>query len=128
MKLSRLVNEILEDAAFKRFPKPYKNVYFIKALNPGDRKSLFVSFRYKTSKNEVLLARVEIDLDKPGKNVSVGVSYLWPQRRESITFFRKRQEVLHKSVTEILTSVVAPLIIATIQKVEDYYVTDPSNH
>jgi hypothetical protein len=128
VKLSRLVNEILEDAAFKREPKPYKNVYFIKVLNPGDRKMLFVSFRYKTSKGEVLLPHVEIDLDRPGKNVSVGVSYLWPQKRESITFFRKRQEVLHKSIIEILQQVVAPLIITTLQKVEDYYVTDSSNH
>ncbi|AEV89482.1 hypothetical protein OBP_045 [Pseudomonas phage OBP] len=128
MKLSRLVSEILNDAAFQRQPKPYKNVYFIKALNPGDGKSMFVSFRFKTSKNEVLVAHAEIDLDKPSKNVSVGVSYLWPIKRESITFFRKRQQVLHKSIPEILQQVVAPLIIATIEKVENYYVTDSSNH
>lgn len=122
MKLSLLVNEILENAAFRREPRPYKNVYFVKVLNPGDRKNLFVSFRYKTSKNEVIIAYTEIGLENSGKNVSVALSYLWPQKRESITFFRSRQEILHKPIIEILKDVVAPLIISKLQKVEDEYV------
>lgn len=128
MKLTALVNEILDDVAFMRDSKPYKNVYFIKPINPGDRKSLFVSFRYKTSKNEVIIAWTEINLENTNKNVTVGLSYLWPQKRESITFFKKRLLINHKSIIEILHQTVAPLIIEKLQKVEDSYVNNNSNH
>lgn len=124
-QIRKTVSEILEDAVFNRPPKPYKNVYFIKVLNPGDRKSIFVSFRYKTTKKEVLLCRVEINLEYPGKNTVVGISLLKPRERESITFFRKRQAVVGRSIIDIVTTIAIPTIVEKIKKVEAEY--DPEN-
>lgn len=121
MQIRKTVSEILEDAVFQREPKPYKNVYFIKALNPGDRKNFFVSFRYKTSKGDVLLCRTDINLETPGKNTVIGISLLKVRERESVTFFRKSQAVLGKSIIEIVNSIVIPTIVEKINKVEDLY-------
>lgn len=123
MRLKDLVSEILTDAAFRNTPKPYRNVYFIKVLNPGDRKSLFVSFRYKSSKNEVFVCYVEIDLERPEKNVSYGISFLKPRERESITFFKRREHIVYKDITDILRTKVIPAFVEKLQKVEDMYVS-----
>lgn len=121
MQIRKTVSEILEDAVYQREPKPYKNVYFIKVLNPGDRKSFFASFRFKTSKNEVLLCRVEINLEVPGKNTVIGISLLKVRERESLTFFRKSQAILGKSIIEIINSIAIPIIVEKINKVEELY-------
>lgn len=122
MLLKELVNEILTDAAFGHTPKPYKNVYFIKVLNPGDRKSIFASFRYKSSKNEVFICFVEIDLERAEKNVSYGISFLIPIERKSTTFFKKSESIPYKNILEILKLKVIPTFIEKLQKVEDMYV------
>jgi len=121
MNLKDLVAEILMDAAFRHTPKPYRNVYFIKVLNPGDRKSLFVSFRWKSSKKEVFICFVEIDLTQSERNVSFGISFLKPKERESITFFRKHDLVVYKDIAEILKQRVIPTFVEKLQKVEDMY-------
>ncbi|QYN80042.1 hypothetical protein PQD71_gp149 [Kosakonia phage Kc263] len=121
MSLIELVNEILLNAALKEEQKPYKNVYFIKVLNPGDRKNLFVSFRYMTSKKECLLCRVDIDLNRTDKNVFVGISHLKVRERESITFFKKSLAIPHKNIVELIKAHIAPLLAEKIQKVEDMY-------
>lgn len=121
MQTRKVVSSILEDAVFQREAKPYKNVYFIKPLNPGDRKQFFCSFRFKTSKGEVLLCRVEINLEYPEKNTSMGISLLKPRERESITFFRNRQRIVGKSIIEIIQSVVVPTLVDKINKVEQSY-------
>lgn len=123
MQLRDLVSEILTDAAFGRTPKPYRNVYFIKVLNPGDQKSIFVSFRYKSSKNEVFICFVEIDLEKTEKNLQYGISFLIPKLRESTTFFKKREFISYKGILEILNQKVIPIFIEKLQKVEDMYVS-----
>jgi hypothetical protein len=122
MQLKELVSEILIDAAFGRTPKPYRNVYFIKVLNPGDQKSIFVSFRYKSTKNEVFICFVEIDLEKTERNVQYGISFLIPKLRESTTFFKKSEFVSYKGILEILKLKVIPTFIDKLQKVEDMYV------
>lgn len=122
MQLKDLVSEILIDAAFRHEPKPYRNIYFIKVLNPGDRKSIFVSFRYKSSKNEVFICFVEIDLEKTERNVSYGISFLIPKARESTTFFKKSEFIPYKDILEILKQKVIPTFIEKLQKVEDMYV------
>lgn len=121
MQLKNLVSEILTDAALRNTPKPYRNVYFIKVLNPGDRKCLFVSFRYKSSKNEVFICFVEIDLDRTERNVSYGISFLKPKERQSITFFKKSEQILYKDIVEILKTKVIPIFVEKLQKVEDMY-------
>lgn len=121
MSLIELVNEILLNAALKEEQKPYKNVYFIKVLNPGDRKNLFVSFRYMTSKKECLLCRADIDLNRTDKNVFVGISHLKVRERESITFFKKSLAIPHKNIVELIKAHIAPLLAEKIQKVEDMY-------
>lgn len=120
MQTRKIVSSILEDALFQREAKPYKNVYFIKPLNPGDRKQFFCSFRFKTSKGEVLLCRVEINLEYENNTV-YGISLLKPRERESITFFRKRQRIVGKSILEIIQSVVVPVLTDKINKVESMY-------
>jgi hypothetical protein len=124
MQLKDLVNEILLDAAFRNVPKPYRNVYFIKVLNPGDRKGLFTSFRYKSTKNEVFVCFVEIDLTRTDKNVSYGISFLKPRERESITFFKKHEFIAYKDIVEILKTKVIPTFVEKLQKVEDMYVSN----
>ncbi|QZA70535.1 hypothetical protein AH04_51 [Erwinia phage AH04] len=124
MRLKDLVNEILIDAALKNPPKPYRNVYFIKVLNPGDRKSLFVSFRYKSSKNEVFICFVEIDLNNTERNVSYGISFLIPRARESTTFFKKSEFIPYKDIIEILKMKVIPTFVEKLQKVESLYEQD----
>ena len=121
MGIRATVNEILEDAVFQRDPKPYKDVYFIKVLNPGDRKSIFVSFRWKSSKNECFVCRTEINLEYPEKNTSTAISFLKVRERESITFFRKRDRIVGKSIIEIIKGHVGPMIIDKLNKVEEYY-------
>lgn len=121
MSLIELVNEILLNAALKEEQKPYKNVYFIKVLNPGDRKNLFVSFRYMTSKKECLLCRADIDLTRTDKNVFVGISHLKVRERESVTFFKKSLAIPHKNIVELIKAHIAPLLAEKIQKVEDMY-------
>jgi hypothetical protein len=121
MHLKELVAEILLDAAFRNTPKPYRNVYFIKVLNPGDRKSLFVSFRWKSSKNEVFICFVEIDLTRSERNVSFGISFLKPKERESTIFFRKHEFVAYKDIAEILKQRVIPIFVEKLKKVEDMY-------
>lgn len=122
MDLNKLVSEILEDAAFRRQPKPYANVYFIKVLNPGDKISMFVSFRYKSSKGEVFVSATEINLEQTEKNVSTSLSFLKVRERVSTTFFRKRLLVKHKSIIEIIRETVVPLIVLKLSKVEESYV------
>ncbi len=142
MELRKLVNDILMDAAYKKEAKVYRDANYIKVLNPGDRKTLFVSFRWKSSKREVFICRTEINLDNTDKNVSVGISILLPKDmtpkvngnkypnnvQESITFFKKSLAISHKSISDILQTSVAPLIIEKLKKVEDYYVTDTSSN
>lgn len=124
MNLKNLVTEILVAAAIKDPEKPYRNVYFIKVLNPGDRKNLFVSFRFLTSKKEALVCRVDINLNNAEKNVMVGISHLKVRERESVTFFRKSMAIPHKNIVEILKQDVAPLIAEKLEKVEDMYETN----
>lgn len=124
MNLKNLVSEILVAAALKDPIKPYRNVYFIKVLNPGDRKNLFVSFRFLTSKKEALVCRVDISLNNADKNVMVGISHLKVRERESVTFFRKSMAIPHKNIVEILKQDVAPLIAEKLEKVEDMYETN----
>ncbi|UQT02624.1 hypothetical protein YUBABA_02100 [Serratia phage vB_SmaM-Yubaba] len=119
MGIRKTVNEILEDAAFLRQPKAYKDVYFIKVLNPGDRKSIFVSFRYKIASDICLICRTEINLEYPEKNTSIAISILKIRERESFTFFRKRQAIVGRSIIEILQKTVAPLLIDKITKVKE---------
>lgn len=121
MHLKDLVGEILLDGARRNTPKAYRNVYFIKVINPGDRKSIFISFRWKSSKNEVFICFVEIDLTRPERNVSYGISFLKTRERESLTFFRKHESIAFKDITEILTKRVAPTLVEKLQKIEDMY-------
>lgn len=121
MTVNKLVSEILEDAAFRREPKPYGNVYFIKVLNPGDKINLFVSFRYKSSKGEVFIATTDINLEQPEKNVYISLSFLKVRERESITFFKKRELINHKSIIDILKQTVIPLLVDKLNKIERSY-------
>lgn len=124
MELGLLVNEILLNAQRNNTPNPYRNVYFIKVLNPGDRIMLFVSFRWKSSKNEVFICTTEINLEHPTHNVTLNIALLKPKERESTTFFRKKSHILYKSIGDILHSHVIPIITEKLNKVENYYVKD----
>lgn len=124
MNLRNLVNEILLAAALKNPQKAYRNVYFIKVLNPGDRKNLFVSFRFLTSKKEALVCRLDINLANADKNVVVGISHLKVRERESVTFFRKSLAIPHKNIVDILKQDVIPLIAEKLEKVEEMYGTN----
>ena len=128
MQLKNLVNEVLTDAAFRREAKPYRDVYFIKVLNPGDRKSLFVSFRYKLSTTDSIIARMDIDLSKTDNNVTIGMSYLKVRERQSFTFFKKGMTIPHKNISEIITQTVIPLFIEKLEKVIHIYGTDTSSN
>ena len=119
MSIRKVVNEILEDGVFQRDPKPYKEVYFVKVLNPGDRKSIFISFRWKLSTDICLVCRTEINLECTDKNVSTAISILKIRERESFTFFRKRQAIAHKTIIEIIRNNVAPMLIEKIAKIEE---------
>jgi hypothetical protein len=129
------------DAAYKKENKFYKDADYIKVLNPGDRKSIFISFRWKSSKKEVFICQTEINLDNTDKNVFVRITLLKPKEpvpkvtvkypnnvQESVTFFKKGLAITHKSITEILQLSVAPLIIEKLKKVENYYGTDSSSN
>lgn len=119
MGIRKTVNEILEDAVFQRDPKPYKDVYFIKVLNPGDRKSIFVSFRYKIASDICLICRMEINLEYPEKNTSTAISILKIRERESFTFFRKRQAIAGRTIIDIVQKTIAPMLIDKITKVKE---------
>lgn len=109
------------DVALGKPPKAYKNIYFIRALNPGDRIQYFCSFRYTNDKKDCVICRVDIDLEKPEGNVVVGLSYLLPfktRMRESFTFFRKSFSIANKSIAEIITQTAVPLIAGKIIKLE----------
>lgn len=123
------VKEILHNAGQGNQPNPYKNVYFIKTLNPGDGISLFNSFRFKTTKQEVLLCRVNIDLALTTNNVSIAISLMKQPmiKRESITFFRQRHSIRGKSIIELLNGIVLDTFVEKIEKVEDYYKQESSN-
>lgn len=121
MDVKRLVSEILEDAVFQREPKPYSNVYFIKVLNPGDRRSLFVSFRWKSSKKEVFICTVEVNLEMADKNTRVYIAFLKVKERESITFFKRTTGIPNKTVSDIIKHSVAPLIAEKLNKIEESY-------
>lgn len=128
MQLKNLVNEVLTDAAFRRDAKPYRDVYFIKVLNPGDRKSLFVSFRYKLSSNDAIIVRMDIDLSKTDNNVTIGMSYLKVRERQSFTFFKKGMTIAHKNISEIINQTVVPLFVEKLKKVENIYGSDSSGN
>lgn len=118
MRVEKLVNEILINAAMGKEQKAYRNVYFIKVLNPGDRINLFVSFRFKTSGKEVFICRVDIDLSKTERNTNVGIHHLKPYQRESFTVFRKTLTIGHKSIVDILNQPVTDLIAERLIKLE----------
>lgn len=126
MRTKQIIEEILLDCAFRRDIKPQKNVYMVKVLNPGDKINLFASFRMKTSKGEVINLRTDIDLEKTHNNVIVGMSLLTQPmiKRESITFFRKSLTIKHKSIVDILKSVVTPMLAEKFDKVESMYETE----
>lgn len=121
MKLNELVNEILLNAAFKKETKPYRNVYFIKVLNPGDGKSLFVSFRWKSSKNEVFICTVDINLEDVSQNTRLSIALLKTKERQSTTFFHKRSSYVNKSIIDILKQIAVPTLTEKLNKVESYY-------
>lgn len=118
MTPERSVSEILNNAAFLREQKPYKNVYFVKVLNPGDRINFFTSFRWKTSGGEVFICRVDINLEKTERNVSFGIHHLKPYQRESFTVFRKTLTIGYKSITDILNGTVVPAFTEKLNKLE----------
>lgn len=126
MKVQDMIEELLLDAAYKREVKPYKNVYMVKILNPGDRINIFISFRIKTSKGEVLLCRTDIDLEKTENNVRLGMHLLTQPmiKRESICFFKKSLTIGHKSIADILKQTAAPTFAEKIAKVESMYETE----
>lgn len=117
-KIGKVVEEIFLDAIFKRETKPYKNIYFIKPLNPGDRVQFFCSFRYKASNNECVICRVDIDLEKPERNTMIGISYLEVRKRQSFTFFKKNLHVLNKTIPEILKQIAIPELTEKLIKIE----------
>lgn len=132
MDVKSLVNEILEDAVFQRQPKAYRNAYFIKVLNPGDRRSFFASFRYRSTKDEIFICYVDINLELPVKNTSVSISFLKPinkeavdsyrpYHRESVTFFHNGLGIVNKTIIEIIKQTVAPLLVEKLNKVEGMY-------
>lgn len=118
MTAERSVSEILNNAAYLREQKPYKNVYFIKVLNPGDRINFFTSFRWKTSGGEVFICRVDINLEKTERNVVFGIHHLKPFKRESFALFRKTLTIGHKSITDILNGTVVPAFTEKLNKLE----------
>lgn len=133
MRLKDLVDDILQNAADGNDPKAYRDIYFIKVINPGDRKGLFVSFRYNSSKKETFICTVEINLELTDKNVFTRISFLAPWAsnnpwgkgmRESTTFFKKSEFVPFKNIQEILKQKVTPLLTEKLQKVEDMYVSN----
>lgn len=133
MKLRDLVDSILQDAVNNNDPKAYRDVYFIKVINPGDRKGLFVSFRYNSSKKETFICTVEINLELTDKNVFTRICLLKPWAsnnpwgkgmRESVSFFERIEFIPFKNVQEILKQKVGPLLTEKLQKVEDMYVSN----
>ena len=119
VRVEKLVSEILNNAAYLKEQKPYKNVYFIKVLNPGDRTNLFVSFRWKSSGGEVFICRMDINLEKTERNVRLGVHHLKPYQRESFTIFSKSLTIGHKSIVDIINGTVVPTFIEKLNKLED---------
>lgn len=121
MEISKLVEEIIMDGVLQKEPKAYKDVYFIRTLNPGDRIQYFCSFRYNTPKKDCVIVRVDIDLEKPEANVMLGMSILLPfekRMRQSITFYRKSLQVNNKTIVEILKQVAIPQLIEKLTKFE----------
>jgi hypothetical protein len=124
MELRKLVSEILTNAAKRNKEEAYQDVYFIKVLNPGDRTNLFVSFRWKSSKKEVFICRMDINLSNPNKNVLIALSLLKPKERQSTTFFIKRMFIPHKNIIEIINDDIVPIMVEKLEKVENYYVNE----
>lgn len=118
MSAEKIVSEILNNAAYLKDQKPYKNVYFIKVLNPGDRTNFFTSFRFKTSGGEVFICRVDINLEKTERNVSFGIHHLKPYQRESFTLFRKTLTIGHRSIVDIINGTVVPAFTEKLNKLE----------
>lgn len=124
MELKSLVKEILSNAAIGNKEEAYKDVYFIKPINPGDRINFFLSFRWKSSKNEVFICTTEINLEKVERNVYVSICLLKPKERISTTFFKKYLTIGHKGILEILTDDITSIFVDKLKKVEDYYVNN----
>ena len=118
MRLEKLVSEILNNAAYLKEQKPYKDVYFVKILNPGDRTNLFVSFRWKSSGGEVFICRMDINLEMTERNVSFGIHHLKPYKRESFTVFRKVLTIGHKSIVDIINGTIVPTFAEKLNKLE----------
>uniref|UniRef100_A0AAU8KX99 Uncharacterized protein n=1 Tax=Pantoea phage Survivor TaxID=3232176 RepID=A0AAU8KX99_9CAUD len=119
MKTEKVVSDILNNAALNKDQVPYKNVYFVKVLNPGDRVNLFVSFRFKTSGGEVFICRADINLEKTEKNVRFGIHHLIPIKRESFTLFQKNLTIGHRSIVEIINGTIAPAFTERLNRLEE---------
>lgn len=119
MTLPELIKDILYNAAYNKFPKPYKNVYFIKVINPGDKINLFVSFRYKTKHSQVFICTLDINISKVERNVILNITHLKVIERVSKTLFRKSLTIGNKGVLDIVNNTALPIFIEKLNKLEE---------
>jgi len=127
MSPKEIVSEILLNAANGIPEKAYRNVYFIKIIDGGDKKNLFVSFRYKLTNIDAVVCWVDIDLERIDRNVLVGMSYLKVRERKSVTFFKKGLVIPRKNIVEMIQQDIAPLLSEKLSKAEAMYGKHPSS-
>lgn len=117
-ELEKIFRCIYKDCSYGNEITPHKNVYFIKPINAGDRKNLFISFRIKLKDGETYIFHFDINLDKTEKNLVMGITNLQVKERKSKTIFRKSASIANADIEAIITKTIIPTFIEKCLKIE----------
>lgn len=122
MEMNQLIEEIFLDSLFGRKQKSRKGVYFPHYLYDGDPKKFFGTFRYRFSKKDAIIVRVEINLYNEENNVRLGLTHIKTVRgaKHTKTFYSKSSRILGRGVDEIIRDT-APILAERLMSAQRLY-------